>query len=231
MKLERMNRNETVGILKTTSLFAALSDEELSSLVILASEHRYAPGEPIFWEGDASDWLYIVGEGRVKVAKYTSSGKELIVAIFGPFNAFGEVAVFDGIPYPASASAVEDTTVLRIRRDDLLGFLGQNPSVALKIINLLGSRLREAHDRLRDMAGERVEQRIANVLLMLSAKMGSQIPFTRQEIADMTGTTTETVIRTTTRFKDQGVINTNRGEISILDAEKLRLLSTGTNVD
>ncbi len=226
-----MDRNETVGMLKATSLFAALSDEELSSLVPLASEHRYAPGEPIFWEGDTSDWLYIVGEGRVKVAKYTSSGKELIVAIFGPSNAFGEVAVFDGIPYPASASAVEDTKVLRIMRDDLLGFLGQNPSVALKIINLLGSRLREAHDRLRDMAGERVEQRIANVLLMLSAKMGSQIPFTRQEIADMTGTTTETVIRTTTRFKDQGVINTNRGEISILDAEKLRLLSTGTNVD
>ncbi len=226
-----MDRNETVGILKATSLFAALSDEELSSLVTLASEHRYAPGEPIFWEGDTSDWLYIVGEGRVKVAKYTSSGKELIVAIFGPSNAFGEVAVFDGIPYPASASAVEDTTVLRIRRDDLLGFLGQNPSVALKIINLLGSRLREAHDRLRDMAGERVEQRIANVLMMLSAKMGSQIPFTRQEIADMSGTTTETVIRTTTRFKDQGVINTNRGEISILDVEKLRLLSTGTNVD
>jgi len=123
---------------------------------------------------------------------------------------------------------LEDSTVLGIRRDDLLNFLSENPSVALKMINLLGTRLRDAHDRLRDMAGERVDQRIANILLMLSAKIGHSIPFTRQELADMSGTTTETAIRVTTRLKDQGIISTNRGEITIIDEDKLHLFGEGS---
>ena len=106
-----MDRIDTVRLLKDTSLFAALNDEELAILAALTAERRYANGEPIFWEGDSPDWLYIVGEGRVKVAKYTSSGKELIVAIFNSSSAFGEVAVFDGISYPASAIALDETVV------------------------------------------------------------------------------------------------------------------------
>ena len=226
-----MDCDQTVGILKATSLFATLSGDELLILAGFITERRYASGESIFWEGDSPDWLYIVGEGRVKVAKYTSSGKELIVAIFNPPSAFGEVAVFDGVSYPASAIALDDTLVLGIKRDDLLKFLGENPSVALKIINLLGSRLREAHNRLRDMAGERVDQRIASMLVMLASRLGPTVPFTRQEIADMTGTTTETVIRTTTRLKDQGIINTTRGEIAILDPDRLLKISQGHNLD
>lgn len=223
-----MDPSEKTELFKQNVLFSALSDEEFLELTDLVKERRYSSGEIIFWEGDPPDWFYIVGQGRVKVAKYTSSGKELIVAMFNSGDSFGEVAVFDGVSYPASATAVGETIVLGIRRDDLLAFLSQNPSVALKIINLLGSRLRDAHDRLRDMAGERVDQRIAGILLMLSSRFGTIIPFTRQEIADMTGTTTETVIRTTTRLKDQGIINTTRGEIAILDEAKLRLLSEGS---
>ncbi|MFA4835875.1 MAG: Crp/Fnr family transcriptional regulator [Dehalococcoidia bacterium] len=222
-----MNPNEKVELLKQTIFFSALGNEELLRLADLTTERHLSSGEPIIWEGDPPEWFYIVAQGKVKVAKYTSTGKELLVAMFTPPSIFGEVAVFDGIPYPASAAAVGETTVLGIKRDDLLTFLSQNPSVALKIINLLGARLRDAHNRLRDMAGERADQRIASMLLMLSSKLGPAILFTRQEIADMTGTTTETVIRTTTRLKDQGIINTTRGEIVILDEPKLRLLSEG----
>ena len=223
-----MNVTEMVELLKQTLLFSALSDEDLMKLAALAAERHFSLGDNILWEGDHPDWFYIVAEGKVKVAKYASSGKELIVAVFTPGYTFGEVAVFDGIPYPASAIAMSATTVLGIRRDDLLGFLAQNPIVALKIINLLGARLRDAHDRMRDMAGERVDQRIAGMLLMLSSRFGPTIPFTRQEIADMTGITTETVIRLTTRLRDQGIISTSRGEIIILDEDKLRLLGEGS---
>ena len=222
-----MNPNEKVELLKQTIFFSALGNEELFRLADLATERHLSSGEPIIWEGDQPEWFYIVAQGKIKVVKYISTGKELLVAMFTPPSIFGEVAVFDGIPYPASAAAVGETTVLGIKRDDLLTFLSQNPSVALKIINLLGARLRDAHNRLRDMAGERADQRIASMLLMLSSKLGPAILFTRQEIADMTGTTTETVIRTTTRLKDQGIINTTRGEIVILDEPKLRLLSEG----
>jgi len=149
-----MNAIERAELLKQAILFSALNEEELAKLAQLAGKRSFSAGETIFWEGDPSDWFYIVVEGKVKIAKYASSGKELIVTIFTRGHTFGEVAVFDGRPYPASAQAWDEATVLGIRRDDLPAFLEQNPAVALKIINVLGGRLRDAHDRLRDMAGE-----------------------------------------------------------------------------
>jgi len=223
-----MNTTDMADLIKQTTIFSALSEDELLKLVTLARERRFSDGESILWEGDPPDWFYIIAKGRVKVAKHATSGKELIVAIFAPGDIFGEVAVFDGIPYPASAIALGEAIVLGIKRDDILKFLAQNPSVSLKIINLLGGRIRDAHDRLRDMAGERVDQRIASTLLMLSAKIGPTLPFTRQEIADMCGTTTETAIRVTTRLKELGIISTARGEITILDETKFRLFSEGS---
>jgi len=219
---------KTVGLLKQTLLFSALNEAELLKLASLATERHFSAGEPVFWEGDSPEWFYIVERGRVKITKYASSGKELIISVFPPGNTFGEVAVFDGVSYPASAFASGEATALGIRREDILMFMGQNPSVALKIINVLGGRLREAHDRLRDMAGERVEQRIASILLMLSTKLGPTIPFTRQEIADMAGTTTETAIRVMSRLKERSIISSHRGQISILDESSLRLLSEGS---
>ncbi len=223
-----MNTTEISDYLKQTVLFSALSARELDDVAGFTLPRRIASGETIIWEGDPPDWLYVVAEGKVKVVKYASSGKELIVAIFTPPNIFGEVAVFDGRPYPASAMAQVQTAILGIRRIDLLDFLGRNPSVSLKIINLLGGRIRDAHDRLRDMAGEKVDQRIASALLMISAKIGPRIPFTRQEIADMSGITTETVIRVTTRLKEHGIISTSRGELTIIDESRLRLFGEGS---
>jgi CRP/FNR family transcriptional regulator len=117
--------------------------------------------------------------------------------------------------------------VIGVKREDLLSFLADHPQVALRIINVLGERLREAQSRLRDLASERVEQRLASVLLMLSAKLGLTIPFTRQELADMVGTTTETVIRIMTSLKQRKIVRTVRGKVIILNEEKLRLLSEG----
>jgi len=97
----------------------------------------------------------------------------------------------------------------------------------MRIISVLGGRLRDAQGRLRDLAGERVEQRLARTLLMLSVKLGSTLPFTRQEIADMAGTTTETAIRLMSNLKDRGIIRSTRGKVVILDETKLKLLSEG----
>jgi CRP/FNR family transcriptional regulator len=183
--------------------------------------------EFIFWEGDAPVWFYIVIEGQVKVIKHSSSGKEFIIAFFGPGEMIGEVAVFENKPYPASAQSIARTRVIGIRQEAFLAFLASRPQVALRIINILGRRLRDAQTRLRDLAGERVEQRLASTLLMLSSKLGPTLPFTRQEIADMTGTTTETAIRVMSRLKEHGITRSTRGKIIILDKEKLRLLSEG----
>ena len=212
-------------ILKRSLIFSSLNEDELVELSKLAIERSFKSGEFVFWEGDASDWFYIVVEGRIKVLKHSSLGKEFIIAFFGPDEMFGEVAVFEGKTYPASAQAVIDTKVLEIKKEDFLSFLSGRPRVALEIISVLGGRLRDAQGRLKDLAGERVEQRLARTLLMLSAKLGPDLPFTRQEIADMAGTTTETAIRVTSRLKDEGIIRSVRGKIIILDEAKLRLLS------
>jgi CRP/FNR family transcriptional regulator len=204
-----------------------LNDDELDELANLAREHSFTANEFIFWEGDDAGWFYIITEGRVKVVKHSSSGKEFIVAFFDPGEMFGEVAVFENKPYPASAQAVAETKVVGIRREDFQSFLANRPQIALRIINILGGRLREAQNRLRDLAGERVEQRLAGIMLMLSSKLGLSLPFTRQEIADMVGTTTETAIRVMSNLKERGIIRSVRGKVIILDREKLRVLSEG----
>ena len=214
-------------ILRRSFIFSKLSDDELSELTNLAIERSLTPGEFVFWDGDAPDWFYMVIEGKVKVLKHSSLGKEFIIAFFGPGEMFGEVAVFENKPYPASAQAVTETKVFGIKREDFLSFLANRPQVALRIISVLGGRLRDAQSRLRDLTGERVEQRLASVLLMLSSKIGLTLPFTRQEIADMVGTTTETAIRVMSQLKDRGIIRAVRGKVIILDEEKLRLLSEG----
>jgi len=214
-------------IIKNSSIFSSLNDDELNELAGLAIDRSLTPNEFVFWDGDIPEWFYIIAEGKVKVLKHSSSGKDFIIAFFGPGEMFGEVAVFENKPYPASAQAVVETRVVGLKKDDFLSFLANRPQVALKIIGVLGGRLRDAQNRLRDFAGERVEQRLASVLLMLSAKLGPTLPFTRQEIADMVGTTIETTIRVMSTLKDRSIIRPVRGKVIILDEQKLKLLSEG----
>jgi len=214
-------------ILQQSLIFSSLNEEQLAELAAIAIEHSFMPGEFVFLDGDAPERFYIVQEGKVKVLKHSSLGKEFIIAFFSPGEMFGEVAVFEDKPYPASAQAVIETKVLGINSRDFLAFLSAHPTVALRIISILGGRLRDAQNRLRDLAGERVEQRLYTILLMLASKFGSTLPFTRQEIADMAGTTRETAIRVLSRLKDGGIIHSVRGKITILDETKLALLSEG----
>ena len=222
-----MPYEKKVQVLKSSSIFSSLNDEEVNELAELATERNFMSNEFVFWEGDSPVWFYIIAEGQVKVLKHASTGKEFIIAFFNPGEMFGEVAVFENKPYPASAQAITKTRVVAIKREDFLTFLSNRPQIALRIINILGERLRDAQSRLRDLAGERVEQRIASILLMLSSKLGNSLPFTRQEIADMAGTTTETAIRVMSQLKDRGIIRSTRGKIVITDENKLRLLSEG----
>lgn len=214
-------------ILRNSSIFSSLNEEEIGDLADITVEHTVHSGKFVFWEGDAPDWLYIVAQGRVKVLKHSSLGKEFVIAFFGPGEMFGEIAVLENKPYPASAQAVAETKVLGIKRKDFLSFFAHHPEVALRIINVLAGRLRDAQGRLRDIAGERVEQRLARTFVMLASKLGPTLPFTRQEIADMTGITAETAIRAMSRLKNEGIIRSVRGKTIIIDEVKLKLLSEG----
>ncbi len=214
-------------ILKQSPIFSTLDDAELKELSALSQERRFVADEMVFWEGDSSDWFYLVADGNIKVTKLASGGKEIILSFFGPGEMFGEVAVFENKAYPASAQAITDTHLIGIKKSDFLAFLLRHPDVSLKIISILSGRLRDSQSRLRDLAGERVEQRLARMLLMLSARLGTTLPFTRQELSDMSGTTTETTIRILSQWKDRGITSSVRGKILISDEGKLKQIAEG----
>ena len=165
-------------MLKQVPIYAGLDDLELETLADIAVERNFAAGEYIFWDGDAPSWLYTIATGQVKVVKYSSLGKEFIIAFFGPGEMFGEVAVFENQPYPASAVAVAPTRVLGIARQDFLDFLHNRPEVSLKIIGVLGGRpvrgfgvvlLRHGPDRRGGREGrqERLSQLLLNDVIEL----------------------------------------------------------------
>jgi len=118
---------EKSEILMKSPIFSSLTDDELDELADLSIERSFMPNEFIFWDGDAPDWFYIIAEGKVKVLKHSSLGKEFIIAFFGSGEMFGEVAVFENKSYPASAQAVVETKVVGIKTDEFLSFLANRP--------------------------------------------------------------------------------------------------------
>ena len=111
-----LQQNARAVILKGSLIFSSLKDRELTELAKCALERRFTSGEYIFWEGDTADWFYVIAEGRIKVIKHASTGKDFIVAFFGEGEMFGEVAVFENKQYPASAQAVTEVKVLGIKK-------------------------------------------------------------------------------------------------------------------
>ena len=152
----------------------------------------------------------------------------MIMAVMSAGDVIGEVAVFDGGPYPATAQGMGNGTILKISRRDFISLFKKYPSVALEIIGDLGRKLRGAMNVARELRGERVEGRIAMVLLKLARKLGTpvdggvdlSIHFTRQDIADMVGSTIETTIRVISRFKKEGIVRDSKGKMT-LDVKRL----------
>ncbi|AKG53532.1 Hcp transcriptional regulator HcpR [Dehalogenimonas sp. WBC-2] len=216
-----------IRALKKSYLFTTLSVADLTELVNTGEIKQFAAGEYIFWENGPPKYFYLLTQGRVKVVKHGSQGRETVVAFFGPGEVFGEVAVFENKPYPASSLAVEDVEVMVVSLQVFHSFIQHHPGVAMTMIGMLSARLREAQSRLHDLSGERVEQRLARTLQRLASKLGRELPFTRQDLADMSGTTLETTVRFLSRLKEGKIITSRRGMVIIEDATKLRLLAEG----
>ncbi len=222
-----MDTPSAIKALSKSFLFSSASSDDLAELLAAADEKNIKSGEYAFWEGDAPERFYLLVSGRIKVVKHGSQGRETVVAFFGPGEIFGEVAVLEDKPYPASSIAAEDSTALSISRQAFRAFIERHPAVAMAMVGILSARLREAQGRLHDLSGERVEQRLARTLERLSSKLGKELPFTRQDLADMSGTTLETTVRFLSRLKEGKIISSKRGLVIIENTEKLRLLAEG----
>jgi len=220
-------------ILKALPVFAGLSDRDWDKVTAIFSERHYHKDDFIFLEGEAPEALFIVRTGKVKVLRHSADGKDVVLRVAGPGQMLGSVAVFDGSGYLGTAQAIEDCSLLVAARNDCLVLVGRYPVFALAVIADLGVRLRGSAEQIRSLAVERVEQRIARVLLKLAETAGSdapegrviEMPLTRQDVADMTGTTVETAIRVMSKFRRNGVIRTRRGKVVLVDCKVLEEIS------
>lgn len=229
---------DRITILKKTLFFSTIPEATQREIGRLLAEEKIQKEDYVFFEGDLPEWLFIVREGRIKLVKHSDTGKDVILQIFVPGDMFGEVSLFDRKPYAASAQAMENSTVLKLSRKDFLLFFGRHPFIATDLIVELGRQLREAHATIKSLAVDRVEQRIANILLKLANKLGTQerggivlnLPLTRQDLADMAGTTVETTIRVMSRFTKSKIIKPVNGKILILDSKMLQNISEDKEV-
>jgi CRP/FNR family transcriptional regulator, nitrogen oxide reductase regulator len=211
-------------ILRRMAIFSSLTNDELVELSRIAIGRSLMPGKFVFREEDSPQYFYVIKEGRIKSIISSSLGKELMVAFLGPGEIINPVSVFqEKCSAIGSMQAVTHTKILGFKKNEFVSFVHLNSKLSFEIIKILAERMTELCYRLRDLAGERVEQRIARILLMLSSRFGPTLIFTRQEIAEMVGTTTETAIRVLSQLKKKGIVDSLRGKIIIRDAAMLRL--------
>ncbi len=220
--------------IKKIDLFKNLTEDELKELDPYLARATYKKKEDIFSEGDPPEWFYIVLKGKVKITKLSHEGKEIILEIISPTDIFGGVAVIRGFPYPANAVAMEDSEVLKISRSNLMRLVDRFPNLMYCIALQLGDRMKSSYDSLKNIALERVEARIAALLLKLAKKIGVEtkegtlidMRLTKQDVADMVGTTVETSIRTFSKFKKEGLLSDSDGRFIIRNKKGLAELSS-----
>ena len=204
--------------IKQIPLFSGLSEEEIGEIASYVERKSFSRKKTIFFEG------------KVKITKLSHDGKEIIIELISPRDFFGGFAVLNGFPYPANAVAMEDSVIIRISRRNIMGIIERFPNFMYDITANLGERVREFHDTLKNIALERVESRIAALLLKLAEKTGEKndqgeieisMRLTKQDIAEMVGTTVETAIRVMSRFRKSGLIKDVKGNIIIKDLDLL----------
>jgi len=215
-------------------LFEDLNPEELREATRYMTLKSYERGDYLFFEEDAEPGIFILVEGLVKLIKETQDGKTIIVRLVFPGDVFGWIEwgrTHGSITY-YTAMAVLDSRVLYISNRDFINLAIKYPAVAIRMTCDATANLLQTYEILKSIASGRVEERIAKVLLELAEKAGTRkndkivirLPLTRQDIAEMTGTTVETAIRVMSRWKKQGIINTERGYIEILNRRELEKL-------
>ena len=222
-------------LLRAIPMFRRVSPEDRQRILDVARVRHFDRDETVFEEGQPSDFFPLVATGRVKVFRTTPAGKEIILEIFGAGDPLGAVAVYESKPFPASAIALEPTDCLIIQRRDFFGLLESQPSLVRSLLVGLTHRLMELTRRLTELTGGRVETRFARLFLKLGAEMGKNdasrggvfvaMPLSRQELADLTGTTIETAIRIMSRWNKENVVLTDRDGFVIVDHETLKSIA------
>lgn len=217
-------------MIKKLAFFSELQENDLEQILKISIERNYKKNMIIFMEGEPGEAFYYIRSGKVKVFRTYEDGKEHIIHIFGAGDVFGEATLFSNIPYPACALVYEDSVIGIIKNSDLENLIRCNSELALKIIKILAGKLVFTQHKIKDLAFNDVFARTAAQLLKLAKDYGVKvengiaidIQVSRQDLADMTGTSRETISRAISKFKKENSILEDKDRIIILDEKKLR---------
>jgi CRP/FNR family transcriptional regulator, cyclic AMP receptor protein len=218
---------ERAGLLARVPVLADLPSEDLEQISEVAHPRRFAAGEIVFREGDASTTCYIVRSGRARAVREHPDGRQLALATFGPGDIFGELAMFDDERRSATIEAVEPLEVLAILGIDMRRLMEQRPRLAIALAAALSRRLRATNERLASQSFQTVQSRVATVLGQLVEQEGAartDVPLTvtQAEVAQLAGSSRESASRFLAVLERAGVISQGRGRLTVHDPEALR---------
>jgi CRP/FNR family transcriptional regulator len=220
--------------IRATPLFRGLSSEDQKRLAALAALRNYDRGDFLWRAGDPAEQLTIVVKGRVKIVTHGDTG-DTILELFEEGEPVGAIAVYNYMPYPASAVCMEPVVLLTLPRRDYFELLDRNPDFARAIIRELTKLVVAMARRLQELRGQKVDARIAQLFLTLAERLGKEvkggieipIQLTRQEIADLVGTTVESSIRVLSRWGRERIVVSGENRFLIPSREKLREIAEG----
>ena len=208
----------------SVQLFAGLEAGEIERVVQAGRIRRVEGGAYLYFQGDSASHLHVLLAGNIRLSQLTPEGQQIILRYASAGEAFGIIAALSGTRYPVTAQAVEECLVFAWEESEMSGLMLAIPRLALNALKILAARTREFQDRIRELSTERVERRIARAVLRLARQSGRKIetgvlldlPVSRQDLAELTGTTLYTVSRTLSQWESQSLIKSGREEIIIL---------------
>jgi len=224
--------NSAAETLKVVPFFSNLNQNEAIDLANRLVERRFNSGQVIFHMGDPAGLLYIITDGKVKIAYTSNDGQEAVLAILGAGDFFGELALLDDSPRSASAESLESTQTLTLHRDEFLGFIDSNPAFARQVLNVLARRIRHLNDQISDIFFLDLPARLARTILHLADQHGKQteegvvieISLTQTDLAEMTGATRVSINKALGRFRRSGWVKVEGRTVTVLDPKALERL-------
>lgn len=225
-------RTDLASVLQKTGLLSSLTPAEVQMLAARTVRKLFQAGELLFCEGEPCTGLHIVAQGKVRIFKTSMSGREQVLAVEGPGSSIAELPVFDGGPYPASVMAIEDSEIAFISRRDFHAYCREHPDVALKVLAVVGGRLRRLVGIIEELSFTTIRQRLVSTLLKMAQADGKktargiefQLPCSHQEIANQLGTVRELISRNLMRLQAEGLLEVDARHILIKDMGGLTAL-------
>ncbi len=230
-------RTDLATVLGKTALLSSLTLAESKTLAARTVRKLFSAGELLFSEGEPCNGLHIIAKGKVRIFKTSVGGREQVLAVNVPGESVAELPVFDGGPFPASAVAIDDVEIAFISRRDFQSYCMEHPEVSLKVLQVVGARLRRLVGIIEELSFTTIRQRLISVLLRLSENEGRktsrgiefQLPASHQELANQLGTVRELVSRNLMRLQAEGLLDVDARQIVVKDVGGLKALLETTS--